>query len=91
MRFCCCPETVNSTPIICDEDNNYCHNFLLLHENNISLFCVVCVSSIVPADFVAAVAAGADMIEIGNFDGFYEQGLKFTAEDVIKMTIDTRR
>ena len=50
----------------------------------------VCVSSIVPADFVKAVAAGADMIEIGNFDGFYEQGLKFTAEDVIAMTLETR-
>ena len=31
------------------------------------------------------------MVEIGNFDGFYEQGLKFTAEDVVAMTIETRR
>jgi hypothetical protein len=32
----------------------------------------VCVSSIKPIDFVAAVKAGADMIELGNFDSFYD-------------------
>ena len=51
----------------------------------------ICVSSIKPLDFVAAVEAGASMVEIGNFDGFYEQGMKFTAEDVVAMTIETRR
>jgi len=30
------------------------------------------------------------MVEIGNFDGFYENGRKFTADDVIKMTKETR-
>ena len=30
------------------------------------------------------------MLELGNFDSFYEQGLKFTADDVIAMTIQTR-
>lgn len=50
----------------------------------------VCVSSIKPTDFLKAVEAGADMIELGNFDGFYEMGMKFTAEDVIAMTIETR-
>lgn len=47
-------------------------------------------SSITPSDFVAAVEAGADMVEIGNFDGFYESGRKFTADDVIRMTKETR-
>ncbi|KAJ1434014.1 hypothetical protein B484DRAFT_326465 [Ochromonadaceae sp. CCMP2298] len=51
----------------------------------------ICVSSVKPMDFVAAVQAGADMIEIGNFDGFYEQGLDFTAEDVMRMTAETRQ
>ena len=51
----------------------------------------ICVSSIRPTDFVDAVEAGADMIEIGHFDGFYEKGMKFTAEDVVAMTIETRR
>jgi hypothetical protein len=51
----------------------------------------VCVSSIKPIDFVAAVKAGADMVEIGNFDGFYDKGIKFTSEDIISMTKETRR
>ena len=51
----------------------------------------VCVSSIAPADLVVAVEAGADMVEIGNFDGFYEQGMTFSAEDVVAMTVETRR
>ena len=50
----------------------------------------VCVSSVSPKDFVAAVKAGADMVEIGNYDGFYEQGIKFSADDVIAMTKETR-
>jgi len=51
----------------------------------------IIVSSVVPQDFVAAVEAGADMVELGNFDSFYEAGKVFTAEDVISMTIETRR
>jgi thiamine monophosphate synthase len=51
----------------------------------------ICVSSVKPADFVAAVEAGADMVEIGNFDSFYEKGRVFTAEDVVAMTVETRR
>lgn len=50
----------------------------------------VCVSSVEPHKFVAAVKAGADMIEIGNFDSFYSQGISFSAEDVIQMTRETR-
>lgn len=51
----------------------------------------ICVSSIKPLDFLKAIEAGADMVEIGNFDGFYDQGIIFTAEDVINMTKETRR
>ena len=68
-----------------------CDASLVRLAKSISSEMAVCVSSIKPADFVAAVEAGADMIEIGNFDGFYEQGLTFTAEDVIAMTIETRK
>lgn len=50
----------------------------------------ICVSSIKPKDFVKAVEAGADMIEIGNFDGFYEAGLRFSAKDVLELTRETR-
>ena len=50
----------------------------------------VCVSSIEPSKFVAAVNAGADMVEIGNFDSFYEHGITFSSDDVLKMTKETR-
>ena len=68
-----------------------CDASLVRLAKSISSEMPVCVSSIVPLDFVAAVEAGADMIEIGNFDAFYDQGLKFSAEDVIAMTIETRK
>jgi hypothetical protein len=46
----------------------------------------VCVSAVDPEKFVTCVAAGADLIEIGNFDSFYAQGLKFEAEEVLALT-----
>jgi deoxyribose-phosphate aldolase len=50
----------------------------------------VCVSAVVPEQFVAAVAAGADLIEIGNFDAFYAQGRRFEAAEVLELTHQTR-
>lgn len=50
----------------------------------------VCVSAVEPEKFVQAVAAGADLIEIGNFDSFYAQGRKFEAEEVLALTHQTR-
>lgn len=50
----------------------------------------ICVSAVDPAQFVAAVAAGADLIEIGNFDAFYVQGRRFEAEEVLALTQETR-
>ncbi len=50
----------------------------------------VCVSAVEPEKFVQAVAAGADLIEIGNFDSFYAQGRKFEAEEVLALTKKTR-
>lgn len=51
----------------------------------------ICVSSVQPSEFVAAVAAGANMVEIGNFDSFYSQGLQFSADDVLSMTKEVRK
>ncbi|MEM9244664.1 MAG: DUF561 domain-containing protein [Cyanobacteria bacterium P01_F01_bin.153] len=51
----------------------------------------VCVSAVEPEKFVAAVDAGADLIEIGNFDSFYAQGIRFEADEVLAMTRETRR
>ena len=50
----------------------------------------VCVSSVEPEQFPAAVAAGAEMVEIGNFDAFYPQGRIFGADEVLELTRRTR-
>ena len=50
----------------------------------------ICVSAVEPELFVEAVAAGADMVEIGNFDSFYPQGIVFGADEVLELTRRTR-
>jgi pyruvate/oxaloacetate carboxyltransferase len=50
----------------------------------------ICVSAVEPHKFVEAVAAGADLIEIGNFDSFYAQGRRFEAAEVLALTVQTR-
>ena len=51
----------------------------------------VCVSSIQPEKFIPAVQAGADLLEIGNYDEFYDKGIRFTAEDVLQLTKKTKQ
>ncbi len=51
----------------------------------------VCVSAVEPDKLVAAIAAGADLVEIGNFDSFYAQGIRFEAAEVLGITRETRR
>ncbi|KAI5671247.1 hypothetical protein M9H77_11611 [Catharanthus roseus] len=51
----------------------------------------VCVSSVDPAAFPAAVEAGALMVEIGNYDSFYEMGLTFCPAQILYLTKETRR
>ncbi|GCE64768.1 hypothetical protein OMCYN_00690 [cyanobiont of Ornithocercus magnificus] len=50
----------------------------------------VCVSAVEPKLFPAAIAAGAIIAEIGNYDTFYPQGRIFDAAEVIKLTRLTR-
>jgi len=50
----------------------------------------ICVSAVDPELFPAAVAAGAAMVEIGNFDSFYPQGRIFGADEVLELTRRTR-
>ncbi|HIK56272.1 MAG TPA: DUF561 domain-containing protein [Synechococcales cyanobacterium M55_K2018_004] len=50
----------------------------------------ICVSAVEPERFLACVAAGADLIEIGNYDAFYEQGRQFDAAEVLALTQQTR-
>ncbi len=51
----------------------------------------VCVSAVDPFLFPKAVEAGAAMIEIGNFDSFYEKGRFFYAEEVLGLTKESRK
>jgi hypothetical protein len=51
----------------------------------------VCVSAVEPAKLVAAMQAGADLVEIGNFDSFYAQGIRFEAAEVLAIARETRR
>jgi hypothetical protein len=50
----------------------------------------ICVSAVEPEKFVPAVEAGADLIEIGNFDAFYAVGRRFEASEVLELTRQTR-
>nr|YP_009395127.1 hypothetical protein [Bryothamnion seaforthii]ARW63895.1 hypothetical protein [Bryothamnion seaforthii] len=45
----------------------------------------VCVSSINPIDLYNCVLAGADLVEIGNFDPFYKKGLYFSSSDILEI------
>jgi hypothetical protein len=50
----------------------------------------ICVSAVDPELFPAAVAAGAAMVEIGNYDAFYPLGRVFDAEEVLALTRRSR-
>lgn len=50
----------------------------------------ICVSAVDPELFPAAVAAGAAMVEIGNYDAFYPLGRRFEADEVLAITRRTR-
>jgi deoxyribose-phosphate aldolase len=51
----------------------------------------ICASAVDAELLAAAVAAGADLVEIGNFDSFYAQGIRFEADEVIALTKATRK
>lgn len=46
-------------------------------------------SSVEPEALAAAVAAGADVVELGNFDALYDQGLFLSAEEVLELATQT--
>lgn len=51
----------------------------------------ICASAVDAQILAQAVAAGADLVEIGNFDSFYAQGIRFEADEVIALTKATRQ
>lgn len=50
----------------------------------------ICVSAVDPHQLAAAVQAGADLVEIGNYDSFYGSGREFSPAEVIDLTRQTR-
>lgn len=50
----------------------------------------ICVSAVEPQKFVSCVDAGADLIEIGNYDSFYADGRIFSSAEVLALTTETR-
>ncbi len=50
----------------------------------------ICVSSVTPKSFINSVEAGASVIEIGNYDSFYEEGITFSEEKVLNLTKETK-
>ncbi|MEY2984119.1 MAG: hypothetical protein RLZZ568_736 [Cyanobacteriota bacterium] len=51
----------------------------------------ICVSAVDAQRLADAVEAGADVVEIGNFDSFYAQGRRFEAPEVLALTRATRQ
>nr|YP_010951485.1 Ycf23 [Laurencia catarinensis]WMP12424.1 Ycf23 [Laurencia catarinensis] len=51
----------------------------------------VCVSSISPIDLYNCVVAGADVIEIGNFDVFYSRGVYINCNQVLQLVKEVKR
>src|SRR3989338_2801245 len=43
------------------------------------------VSSIDPLKLIAAVSAGADVLEIGNYESFYKEGKMFTPHEILEI------
>nr|YP_002049092.1 hypothetical protein PCC_0443 [Paulinella chromatophora]ACB42882.1 hypothetical protein PCC_0443 [Paulinella chromatophora] len=50
----------------------------------------ICVSAVQPELFPAAVASGATVVEIGNFDAFYAKNRVFGAAEILELTRQTR-
>nr|QCI06528.1 hypothetical protein [Erythroglossum lusitanicum] len=50
----------------------------------------ICVSSIDPLELYNCVIAGADLVEIGNFDCFYKKGLTLSSDQILQLAKETR-
>ena len=50
----------------------------------------ICVSAVDAQVLADAIEAGADLVEIGNFDAFYAEGIRFEAKEVLALTKETR-
>nr|YP_010155886.1 hypothetical protein K4Y23_pgp178 [Cumathamnion serrulatum]QQY85296.1 hypothetical protein [Cumathamnion serrulatum] len=51
----------------------------------------ICVSSIDPIELYNCILAGADLVEIGNFDSFYKKNILFSPSQILELAKETRR
>lgn len=51
----------------------------------------ICVSAVSAEAFAEPVKAGADLLEIGNYDSFYAQGLRFSPKTILQITATTKQ
>lgn len=50
----------------------------------------VCISSINPLDIYNCLVAGADIIEIGNYDFFYKNGIYLTLDQILSLVLEVK-
>nr|YP_009395338.1 hypothetical protein [Polysiphonia infestans]ARW64318.1 hypothetical protein [Polysiphonia infestans] len=50
----------------------------------------ICISSINPVDMYNCVIAGADLVEIGNYDFFCNKGIYLTVKQIINLSIEVK-
>lgn len=50
----------------------------------------ICVSSINPLDIYNCLVAGADIIEIGNYDFFYKNGIYLTLDQILSLALEVK-
>ena len=50
----------------------------------------ICISSINSIDIYNCILAGADIIEIGNYDFFYNKGIYLTVEQIINLVLEVK-
>jgi len=50
----------------------------------------ICVSSINPIELYSCVLAGADLVEIGNFDFFYKKKIQLSMNQILQLARETR-
>nr|UAD85753.1 hypothetical protein [Gracilaria ferox] len=51
----------------------------------------LCVSSIEPLELLNCVMKGADIVEIGNFDVFYDKKIFFSSQQILKLAKETKQ
>lgn len=62
----------------------------IIHELQSNSTIPICVSAVSSKKLVQCQQAGAQILEIGNYDAFYEQGRLFSSKEIIEISKDTR-